>query len=203
MQTVAGAEDVLFAGLQPYQADAVVEAVGCAAEVFDGDAATLGRQVDLQNGIAVIGQDIELQAFVFEAAGGGVAGFVQQKTVVQLDAGQRLRPDKARVFDLVAVWYQILVESETAAAVEAELPAVGTAAEGEIGMPAVGQRQGAMAGIGSGGGEADALVAEGVAYAEAVGERVAGIAAGIVVCQLQPGVLCVAAGGGDLEGRIV
>lgn len=49
----------------------VVEAVGGAAEVFDGEALAFGRQVDLQHGIAAVRQDVELQALVFEAAGGG------------------------------------------------------------------------------------------------------------------------------------
>ena len=52
----------------------VVEAVGGAAEVFDGDALPFRRQVDLQDGIAAVRQDVELQALVFEAAGGGGLG---------------------------------------------------------------------------------------------------------------------------------
>ena len=80
----------------------VVEAIGGAAEVFDGDALPFRRQVDLQDGVTAVRQDVELQALVFEAAGGGGLG-AKQKAVVQLDTGEQVGADKAGVFEVAAV----------------------------------------------------------------------------------------------------
>ena len=64
-ELIAGAEGFSAVGGEDVQSHAVVKAVWCAAEVFQGDGLAFQRYVDLQVGVAVVGVESEAELRVF------------------------------------------------------------------------------------------------------------------------------------------